>query len=204
MESIFSTYSQGENRVTASMLAVLRSLSLDRIQRILGALVEQSEFQLVRFENQFSEGGDGVPDALIQSSIRILVETKTERNAINTAQIERHLDRVNQASETTVILLVLTPDDSKPIALERYEDANLVWSSFASLDQAINELMADPKEVVSDREAFLLRELQAMLEAEKLIPSANDVVVVAARTACLLYTSPSPRDRTRSRMPSSA
>ena len=183
MESIFSTYSQGENRVTASMLAVLRSLSLDRIQRILGALVEQSEFQLVRFENQFSEGGDGVPDALIQSSIRILVETKTERNAINTAQIERHLDRVNQASETTVILLVLTPDDSKPIALERYEDANLVWSSFASLDQAINELMADPKEVVSDREAFLLRELQAMLEAEKLIPSANDVVVVAARTA---------------------
>src|SRR5664280_1670594 len=31
-----------------------------------------------------------------------------------------------------------------------------------------------------------------------------DVVIGARLTACLLYTSPSPRDRTRSRMPSSA
>ena len=30
------------------------------------------------------------------------------------------------------------------------------------------------------------------------------VAVVEKHTACLLYTSPSPRDRTRSRMPSSA
>ena len=32
----------------------------------------------------------------------------------------------------------------------------------------------------------------------------GDRAVPAAQTACLLYTSPSPRDRTRSRMPSSA
>ena len=31
-----------------------------------------------------------------------------------------------------------------------------------------------------------------------------DAAVKAARTACLLYTSPSPRDRQKSRMPSSA
>ena len=31
-----------------------------------------------------------------------------------------------------------------------------------------------------------------------------DLVVVAPATACLLYTSPSPRDRQKSRMPSSA
>ena len=83
MTSIFSTYSTGENRVTASFLAVLRSLSLDRIQRLLGALLEQSEFELVRFENQPSKGGSGVPDAIIQSSIRLLIETKTERNGVN-------------------------------------------------------------------------------------------------------------------------
>jgi len=35
--SLFSTYSPGENRVTASILAVLRSLSLGRIERMLGA-----------------------------------------------------------------------------------------------------------------------------------------------------------------------
>ena len=87
MANIFSTYSQGENRVTASFLAVIRSLSLDRIQRLLGALLEQSEFELVRFENQPSKGGDGVPDAIIQSSMRLLVETKTERNGVNLPQI---------------------------------------------------------------------------------------------------------------------
>jgi hypothetical protein len=49
--SIFSTYSTGENRVTASILAVLKSLSLNRIERLLGALLEQSAFELVRFQN---------------------------------------------------------------------------------------------------------------------------------------------------------
>ena len=32
----------------------------------------------------------------------------------------------------------------------------------------------------------------------------GSIITVAANTTCLLYTSPSPRDRTRSRMPSSA
>jgi hypothetical protein len=40
-------------------------------------LLEQSEFELIRFENQPSKGGVGVPDAIIQSSIRLLLETKT-------------------------------------------------------------------------------------------------------------------------------
>ena len=35
-------------------------------------------------------------------------------------------------------------------------------------------------------------------------PDERDNVKVVLNTACLLYTSPSPRDRTRSRMPSSA
>ena len=43
----------------------------------------------------------------------------------------------------------------------------------------------------------------------KLIEEGNDVVVLDSlytghRKACLLYTSPSPRDKARSRMPSSA
>jgi hypothetical protein len=47
-ESIFSTYSTGENRVTASFLAVLRCLALPRIELILGALMEDADFQLNR------------------------------------------------------------------------------------------------------------------------------------------------------------
>ena len=44
-------------------------------------------------------------------------------------------------------------------------------------------------------------------ETENLIiqhPKVADVAVIGVPNACLLYTSPSPRDRTRSRMPSSA
>lgn len=183
MTDIFSTYSQGENRVTASCLAVLRSLSLDRIQRLLGALLEQSEFELVRFENQPSKGGDGVPDAIIQSSIRLLLETKTERDGVRLPQIQRHLARLDEATEASALLLVLTPDESSPTVLDGLNDERVVWTSFALLDQAINELLDDSKEVVSEREAFLLRELQSMLEAEGLLANPNDVVVVAARSA---------------------
>jgi hypothetical protein len=187
MSSIFSTYSTGENRVTASFLAVLRSLSLDRIQRLLGALLEQSEFELVRFVNQPSKGGKGVPDAMIQSSVRIFIETKTARNVVSAGQIRQHLDRLNEATEITAIVLVITPDDSRPTVLDSLDARRVAWTSFAALDQAIDEMLDDKYEVVSERDAFLLRELQNMLMAEGLIVSANDVVVVAARRAWPQY-----------------
>ena len=184
MSSIFSTYSTGENRVTASFLAVLRSLSLDRIQRLLGALLEQSEFELVRFENQPAKGGkSSVPDAIIQSSIRLLIETKITRNALNLQQIKYHLERLNETTEATALVLVVTPDDLRPSVLDSLNDRRVAWASFAALDQAIDELLADKYEVVSEREAFLLRELQNMLMAEGLIASETDVVIVAARNA---------------------
>lgn len=187
MTNIFSTYSQGENRVTSSIMAVIRSLSLDRIERIFGALLEQSELEFVRFENQPSKGGDGVPDAIIQSSFRLLVETKTEHDGLNRPQLERHLARLDNANEQTKLLLILTPDDTRPAIVDELDDDRAIWSSFALLCQAIDELLADNKEVVSEREAYLLRELQAMLEAEGLLADRNDVVVVAARRAWNAY-----------------
>lgn len=183
MAQIFSTYSTGENRVTASVLAVLGSLALSRTQRLLGAMLEQAEFELVRFQNQPSMGGSGVPDAMILASCRLLIETKTVREAVNVSQIKRHLQRLHEATEINQILLVLTPDNSRPSRLSKLEDPRLAWSSFATFDQAIDELLSDPREVVSEREAFLLRELQAMFEAEKLLESPMDTVVVAARSA---------------------
>ena len=183
--SIFSTYSTGENRVTASILAVLKSLSLSRIERLIGALLEQPEFELVRFQNQPSKGGKGVPDGEILGSCRILVETKIKRNSVRHAQLQRHLARLKTSKESTRLLLVLTPDQVQPPAFDNVKDRQnqLVWSSFAALDQAIDELLADSSEVVSEREAFLLRELQTMFLEERLISSASEVLVVAARHA---------------------
>ena len=49
---------------------------------------------------------------------------------------------------------------------------------------------------------FIMRKLEP--HPVSVLPSAQTVIAVHQPTACLLYTSPSPRDRTRSRMPSSA
>lgn len=187
--NIFSTYSTGENRVTASILAVLQSLSLDRIERLLSELLGQPELELIRFQNQPSKGGKGVPDAIITASFRLLIETKIERGSVNAAQLRRHLKRLDDAQETRRVLLVLTPDDQQPRIVDEIEDDRLVWASFAALDQAIDELLADPREVVSEREAFLLRELQTMLAREHLVTSASGVVVVPARHAWPEYNS---------------
>jgi hypothetical protein len=181
--NIFSTYSTGENRVTASFLAVLQSLSLQRTERLLGALLEQADFEIVSFENQPSKGGTGVPDAVILSSIRLFIETKIARNMVDSKQLQRHLKRFEGAKEARQLLLVITPDDRVPQKIVDLGDKRVVWASFAALDQAINELLADALEVVSEREEFLLRELQAMLQNEGFVPNQGDVVVVAARSA---------------------
>jgi hypothetical protein len=181
--TLFSTYSTGENRITATILAVLRSLSLDRIERLLGALTELPEFELVRFENQPGRGGAGVPDAQVSSSCRILIETKTQPNALKREQLERHLQRLDDAKEDFRCLLVLTADESWPNELMHFSNEHLFWTSFAALDQAIDELLTDKTEVVSEREAFLLRELQSMLSQEGLLGFEMDTVIVAASRA---------------------
>src|SRR5215831_11477372 len=114
--NLFSTYKTGENRVTASILAVLRSLSLGRMERLLGALMEQSAFELVRFQNQPSPGAPGVPDAAIVGSCRLLVETKVERDAVRVDQLTRHLHRLDHSTEAVQGLLVLMPDEARPAA----------------------------------------------------------------------------------------
>lgn len=180
---LFSTYSTGENRVTASILAVLRSIALPRAERLIGALIEQPDFELIRFENQPAKGGEGVPDAAITGSVRLLIETKVGRNSVRTDQLRRHLARLDTSGEAVKRLLLLTPDDGEPGNIGTIEDDRLAWSSFARFDQAIDELLADKTEVISEREAFLLRELQSMFAEERLLTSADDVVVVAARRA---------------------
>lgn len=180
--SIFSTYSGGENRVTASILAVMRSLSIQRIERLLGALTEDASFGLVSFKNQVAAGGTGVPDAVIESSCRLLIETKIKPNTVDLVQLQGHLGRLDGRRETEC-LLVLTPDETCPSEIGKLADARVSWSSFSALDQAIDELLADKTDVISEREAFLLRELQLMLAEEGLFGFDKDTVVIAARHA---------------------
>ena len=80
-------------------------------------------------------------------------------------------------------MLVLTPDSKLPDVIQEMGDRRVGWASFAALDQAIEELFGDKEEVVSEREAFLLRELQGMLEEEELIYSSKDTLVIPGRHA---------------------
>jgi len=127
-------------------------------------LLEQSEFELIRFQNQPSRDGEGIPDAEIVSSCRLLIETKTKPNAVKVNQLERHLKRFDNSDERTKRLLVLTPDTKQPPQINKVKDLRLTWASFASLNQVIDELFEDKKEVISEREAFLLRELQTIMK----------------------------------------
>src|SRR6266508_3042773 len=67
LKPLFSTYCQGENRVTASLLAVLSRLGTNLTERVLGALLDEPELSLVSFTPLPSTPGVGNPDGEIRA-----------------------------------------------------------------------------------------------------------------------------------------
>ena len=176
---LFSTYRQGENRVTSTFLAVLERLSLPNIDRIRQALI-QDDFNLVTFENQ-PKGGGSTPDAKIQTGRAVWIETKTARNAVRHNQLQNHLKSLGSDEK----LLLLTPDDAEPQGL----DSRVIWSNFRDLDHAVREILNDEEAAPSEMEATLLRELIFMLKQDGLLELSAEprVLVVAARNAWDMY-----------------
>ncbi|MBY5162087.1 hypothetical protein [Salsipaludibacter albus] len=186
---LFSTYRQGENRVSASTLAVFERLGIDLVGRILGAALEQPEMELVAYKTQPSRGGAGVPDGEMTANFRFLFEVKTQRGGITTPahvhQLRRHLDRLDGAHSPEAVI-ALTPDADRPSILADVEDDRLVWTNFEALTQAIEEVLADPAEPASERQRFLLRELTDLFVLDGLV-GGDDVVVVAASSAYRIW-----------------
>ena len=177
--NLFSTYRQGENRVTATFLAVLQRLSLPNIDRVLGALFDETYSSLVSFDNQ-PKGKESTPDARIGRGPAIWIETKTERGKVSLDQIQRHLQSLSKDDN----LLLLTPDDEPPAGL----DNRVAWSSFRNLADAVEDILGDEKEPPSEKEAFLLREFILMLRQDGLLDSAEPrVMVLGARFAWPMY-----------------
>lgn len=198
--SIFSTYSQGENRITATFLAVLQELSLSRIDHLLGAMLEDDNFNSITFSNQPSSGGTGVPDAEISSGMHLLLEVKIVRDTVEENQLRRHLKRLDKPIvagdvakkaqkrfERNQKLVVLSPDSKKPEVIDKINDSRTVWTSFQKLDSAINELFEDPRAVISEREQFILREFQELLSNSQLLSPEKDTVIVPAKNAWPIY-----------------
>ena len=183
---LFSTYRQGENRVTASVLAVFERVDLSLVERLLGAASGESDLEMVSFRNQVA-APDSIPDASIAAHFRYLFEVKTTGEAVDGRQLRGHLNSLTGHGDER--LFVVTPDLDEPdqVRALRTDDEPVSWVGFASLAQAIDEALSEPGGTVSEREAFLLRELVQLFEADGLLRAPEDVVVVAAGRAYGVY-----------------
>ena len=187
---LFSTYTQGENRVTSTLLAVLEHVNSRLAEDILEAIADESDLSLVTFDNQVT-GTESVPDAAIRASTALWFETKTDRNAVRRAQLENHLQALDEDSSDLQRLIVLTPDERVPDEVQEINDERIVWASFDKLVGSIESLLerdtgtAEASMYVpTEREAFLLRELVRFIYDETLVSGQEDrVLVVAARKA---------------------
>lgn len=176
---LFATYHQAENIVTATFLAVLQRLSLANIDRILGALLGDTGFNLVTFDNQH-RGTQSVPDAWIGTGASIWMETKIYPDAVDLHQLRNH----RKALKAGERLLLLTPDDSQPANLPE----GVIWSNFDTLAGAVEDILSDGEEPPSEREAFLLREFIRMLRQRGLIDANKPrVMVIGANRAWPMY-----------------
>ncbi len=187
--NLFSTYRQGENRVTGSMMAVFERIGLGKVERILASAMEESSLQLVSFENQATTSrGPTIPDARISGSFAIWFEVKTEPNALTAKQLRGHLAHLGSSDARYERLCVLTPDQDVPDAIAAVDDPRVLWFNFQAVSDAIDALLGDLSEISSEKEQLLLRELQSLFEGEKLLGSpSDDVVVVPAREAYASY-----------------
>ncbi len=178
---LFSTYRTGENRVTASMLAVFERIDASILERLLAGASGESSLTFVRFVNQVADVAGSVPDAAISASFHYLFEVKTELDALRPKQLESHLAGLTGAFKDER-LFVITPDPEQPQLVQDLPNTPITWFNFARLNQAIDELLDDRTELISEQSRFLLRELQALFEHEGLLEQL-DTVVVAARAA---------------------
>jgi len=182
---LFSSYSQGENRVTGSILAVFERLDLSTLEQILRGATEESSIELMRFDLVKPEGPGTVPDASIAASFKYLFEVKTEYDSLKRRkQLDGHLSHLAQGTFSDRRLFVLTPDANQPALIADVNDENIRWFNFSDLNRAI-EAAVQGEDVPAD-ERVLLRELQILFAQEGLL-GRQDIVVVAARHAYNFY-----------------
>ncbi len=192
---LFSTYAQGENRITASIWAVFERLSFALVEQILQGLFQEPETQLLTFRNQPS-GLRSKPDAKIHASFSYWIETKRVLKSIRVDQILEHLKALDEEKNVEIQrLLILTPDDTIPSEVLQFKDARLSWANFDDLVAAIKDALdiseaylTSEQHIPTERERELLRELVAFLISEGLVGRSNQqVLIVAARLALSEY-----------------
>ena len=127
---LFSTYRQGENRITASLMAVFERIDLSKVERVLAAASEDSALQLFSFENQVrSQRSRSVPDARISANFSLWFETKAAPGLVRVDQLQQHLQHLGDGRGYERLFL-LTPDAEEPEAVRSLDSPRLKWVSF--------------------------------------------------------------------------
>lgn len=175
---LFSTYRQGENRVTSSMIAVFERIDVSLLEQLLAAATGETSLQMVSFTNQPAGSGASVPDALIQARFAYWFEVKTASNALRRKQLDEHIANLD-GGVAEERLFVVTPDAAEPAVIAELADPRIVWFNFRALSNAIADTLADPTLLPGERTVFLLRELQALFLEDGLLDGDNTVIVAA-------------------------
>jgi hypothetical protein len=180
---LFSTYSQGENRVTGSLMAVFTRIDLTTLEQLLAYLSGETTLDLVAFDVVRPQGGGRVPDASISSNFKYLFEVKTAYDTLSGGQLRGHLKHLTGA-HADERLFALTPDEVEPAVVAAVGDERLRWFNFQQVNSAIDEVIGGDD--TTDGERLLLRELQTLFSQEGLL-GREDTVVVAASKAYDFY-----------------
>jgi hypothetical protein len=163
------------------MMAVFQRLELSLLERLLGAVTQESALQLVAFVNQPTGAGDSVPDARVSAHFDYWFEIKTVPNALTAKQLSEHYKNLTDGAKHERLFFV-TPDAERPAILGAFDDDRVIWFNFRALSDAIDEVLGDAATFVGERTRFLLGELQQLFVEDGLLDVA-DTVVVAARVA---------------------
>ena len=188
---LFSTYRQGENRITSSTLAVFERIDLALVQDLLSKACGGADLPAVTFRNQVGGAGAAVPDGLIMARFAWWFETKTVVGCYATEghscdQFRKHTKQLED--DPYARLFILTPDPVRPSWLaapdcvSEHVLGRVLWLSFRDLADTIAKVISDPTRVVGEQTRFLLAELVALYENDGLL-TADDTVIVAARWA---------------------
>ena len=166
---LFSTYRQGENRVTSSMLAVFERIDLSLLETILASAAGEASLAMLTFTNQPPGKGRSVPDARISGRFSYWFEVKTARNALDPHQLSEHL--ANLGSEADDRLFVITPDADQPNVVSKLGDPRLVWFNFRSLHDAIESSSLDPGGPGLDGGQLTVRLLSTKVPVPSVVPT---------------------------------
>ena len=136
----------------------------------------------------------------VDSPYELVLVAKERATQLNSG-IEPSVDRDND--KNTVIAL-------REIAVENVKVNELTDSAVYKLRkhiEQVDDLSEDDEDIGDDFESLYKGEISK--SGTPILPSKRarkvpEKIQVSKEDFCLLYTSPSPRDRTRSRMPSSA